>query len=121
MFCDECGRNVIAGTENRIRKVMIHGISIPVHYKAYVCGACGTELLDDDVEDYVMRIAREQFRTKKNMLPADLLRAYMKKNSLSAAQMAEKTGCAVGEIIAASKGVLLDPGADTKIKRAMSA
>ena len=55
-----------------------------------------------------------------NMLPADRLRAYMKKNGLSADQMAAKAECAVGEIIAASRGVLLDPNADIKLKKVVN-
>ena len=120
MFCDECGRTVLCSSEARTRKVCIHGVDIPVRYKARICGSCGAELYDEDVEDYVMRIAREQFRSKKNMLPADRLRAYMKKNGLSADQMAAKAECAVGEIIAASRGVLLDPNADIKLKKVVN-
>ena len=113
MFCDECGRNVLCSSEPRTRKISIHGVVIPVRYKANICGNCGAELYDEDVEDYVMRIAREQFRSKKNMLPADRLRAYMKKNGLSADQMAAKAECAVGE-------VLLDPNADIKLKKVVN-
>ena len=120
MFCDECRRTVMCSSEARTRKVCIHGVDIPVRYKARICGSCGAELYDDDVEDYVMRIAREQFRSKKNMLPADRLRAYMKKNGLSADQMAAKAECAVGEIIAASRRVLLDPNADIKLKKVVN-
>ena len=44
----------------------------------------------------------------------------MKKNGLSADQMAAKAECAVGEIIAASRGVLLDPNADIKLKKVVN-
>lgn len=43
----------------------------------------------------------------------------MKENGLSAEQMAQKAECAVGEIIAASTGRLLDANADAKIKKAV--
>ena len=121
LFCDNCGRHTPGCSEIRSREVLIHGVSIPVRYKASICSHCGAELYDDEVEEYVMRIAREQFRSKRNMLPAARLKAYMTKNGLTAEQMAEKTGCAVAEIIAASRGVLLDTGVDDKLKRAVSA
>ena len=60
-------------------------------------------------------------RYKRFMLPSARLKAYMTKNGFTAEQMAEKTGCAVAEIIAASRGVLLDTGVDDKLKRAVSA
>ena len=67
LFCDNCGRHTPGCSEIRSREVLIHGVSIPVRYKASICSHCGAELYDDEVEEYVMRIAREQFRSKRNM------------------------------------------------------
>lgn len=121
LFCDKCGRHTPGCLEIRSRNVLIYGTSIPVRYKASICSHCGAELYDDEVEEYVMRIAREQFRARRNMLPADRIKAYMTKNGLTAEQMAERTGCAIAEVIAASMGVLLDTSADDKLKRVVSA
>ena len=121
MFCDCCGREVPCGTELRERKVSIHGVSIPVQYRAAICGLCGEDISDDKTELYIMEIAKSQYRSKKNMLPADRLRAFMRENGLSTSEMAERTGCAVGEIIAASKGHLLDVKADARIKKVVGA
>ena len=43
----------------------------------------------------------------------------MKENGLSPEEMAQKAECAVGEIIAASTGRLLDANTDAKIKKAV--
>ncbi|MCG4528394.1 hypothetical protein [Intestinimonas massiliensis (ex Afouda et al. 2020)] len=119
MFCDYCGRDTPCASELRDRVVTIHGVRIPIQYKTHICGCCGEEVFDEAVETKIMQIAREQYRKKKSMLPAERLRKYMKENGLSAEQMAQKAECAVGEIIAASTGRLLDANADAKIKKAV--
>lgn len=119
MFCDNCGRDVLCANELRDRVVLIHGVKITVQYRANLCGCCKNEIFDEAVEAKIMQTARDQYRRKKNMLPADRLRGYMKDHGLSAAEMAERTGCAVGEIIAASTGRLLDAKIDARIKKAV--
>lgn len=121
MFCDACGRDVPCGAELREREVSIHGVTIPVPYKAYICGSCGEEIFDEEAESNIMRIAQSRYRQKKNMLPANRLKVYMRDNGLSAAEMAERAGCAVAEIVAATTGRLLDTKVDAQIKKAVGA
>ena len=45
----------------------------------------------------------------------------MRDNGLSAAEMAERAGCAVAEIVAATTGRLLDTKVDAQIKKAVGA
>lgn len=121
MFCDMCGHQTQGCTEIRSRKINIWGTDIPVRYNAMICDHCGSELYDEDTEAFIMRIAREQYREKRNMLPASRLKAYMKSHEITPEQMAQKAECAVAEVVAASRGVLLDPKVDTKLKKAISA
>lgn len=119
MFCDYCGRDTPCASVLRDRAVTIHGVRIPIQYKTNICGCCGEEIFDEAVETKIMQIAQEQYRKKKSMLPAERLRKYMKENGLSPEEMAQKAECAVGEIIAASTGRLLDTNTDAKIKKAV--
>lgn len=119
MFCDNCARNVPCASELRDRVVTIHGVRISVQYKTHICGYCGEEVYDETIETKIMQMARKQYRKKKSMLPAERLRMYMQVNGLSPEDMAQKTECAVGEIIAASTGCLLDTKVDAKIKKAV--
>lgn len=121
MFCDFCGRDVPCGTELRERVVSIRGMSIPVQYRAHLCGVCGEEVYDEAAEACIMERAKEQYRTRKNMLPAERLQSFMRERGVSMAEMARRTGCAVEEIIAASTGRLLDLNADARIKKAVGA
>ena len=117
MFCDCCGRDVPCGAELRERKVSIHGMPILVQYRARICGLCGEEIFDEESEARIMEVSNGQYRAKKNMLPAERLRAFMHEHDLSPEYMAKRTGCAIGEIIAASNGRLLDIKADAQIKK----
>lgn len=121
MFCDYCGRDTPCASVLRDRAVTIHGVRIPIQYKTHICGCCGEEIFDEAVETKIMQIAQEQYRKKKSMLPAERLRKYMKENGLSPEEMAQKAECAVGEIIAASTGRLLDTNTDAKIKKGRGA
>lgn len=121
MFCDSCGRNAPCGAELRERTVSIRGTPISVQYKANICGYCGEEIFDEETEARIMSTARSQYRSKKCMLPADRLKAYMRKNGISNAEMAERTGCAVAEIVAATTGRLLDTKVDAQIRKAVGA
>ena len=119
MFCDSCGRNAPCGVELRERTVSIRGTPIPVQYQAHICGMCGEEVYDEAIEAHIMDIARSAYRKKERMLPAERLRAYMRANGISNAEMAERAGCAVAEIVAATTGRLLDAKADAKLKKAV--
>ena len=117
MFCDACGRNVPCGVELRERIVSIRGTPIPVQYQAHICGMCGAEVYDEAIEARIMDIARSAYRKKEHMLPAARLRASMRANGISNAEMAERAGCAVAEMVAATTGRLLDAKADAKLKK----
>lgn len=117
MFCDKYGRDTLCGTKIKIRTVTIHKTPIPVHYRASICGGCGEEVFDEYTEESIMRAARGIYRSKKSMLPSTALKDYMRKHDLTSAQMAEKVGCAVGEIIAASRGALLNCETDNMIRK----
>ena len=119
MFCDACGRNVSCGVELRERTVSIRGMPIQVQYQAHICGMCGEEVYDEAIEAHIMDIACGAYRKKERMLPAERLRAYMQANGISNAEMAERAGCAVAEIVAATTGRLLDAKADAKLKKAV--
>ena len=119
MFCDSCGRNVPCGAELRERTVSIRGTPIPVQYQAHICGLCGEEVYDEDIEAHMMGIARSAYRKKERMLLGERLRAQMRTNGISNAEMPERAGCAVGEILAATTGRLLDTKTDAKIKKAV--
>lgn len=120
-FCDECMSYVPVGQDTRTKSVSIHGKAIPVQYRAIICGRCGAEIFDEDQEMTIMKKARTVYRQKNKMLSASSICAYMEKNHLSPEQMAVLAGCAVGEILTAAKGTLLDTVADEKIKKAISA
>lgn len=117
MFCDKCGRDAVCGTQINTRMVNIHKTIISVQYRANACGVCGAEIFDEETEEAIMQSASSIYRDKKNMLSPRALKDYMRKHNLTSAQMAEKVGCAVGEIIAASKGTLLNSKTDGKIKK----
>jgi len=115
-FCDICNRKTNYGVAERIREVLVRGQVMSITYKAKICASCGEELYDDALEIQILRNAQQLYRSQHNMLPASALLAYMREHKLSAEQMAEKVGCAVGQILRAQSDALVDEKVDAAIK-----
>lgn len=115
-FCDICNRKTNYGIAECIREVPVRGQVMSVNYKAKICSSCGEELYDDALELQILRTAQQLYRQRHQMLPASALQAYMQEHKLTAAQMAEKVGCAVGQILRAQSDALVDEKVDAAIR-----
>lgn len=115
-FCDICNKKINYGIADRNREVLVRGQVMTVTYKAKICTSCGEELYDDALELQILRNAQQLYREQHKMLPASALLAYMREHKLSAEQMAEKVGCAVGLILRAQSDALVDEKVDAAIK-----
>ena len=120
-FCDACGRVSSFASVNRTRNLNVRGMDIQVPYRAEVCISCGEERYDDDLEMLILEKATAMYRDKQHMLPADQIRGYMRRNKISAEEMAKRAGCAVGDIRRAEKGRLVDVEADKKLRSVICA
>lgn len=121
MFCDICGRQTRFGVRNSTREINVHGVNIPVTYRAEVCSCCGEERYDDNLEIDLMKKAVALYCEQKKMISADRVQEYMEQHGLTAAEMAAKVDCAVSDIIGASHGGVMTTELNRKIKKAISA
>lgn len=115
-FCDACGRNSSFAVVNRTRTINIRGMDIHIPYRAEVCIACGEERYNDELEMLILDKAASAYRDKQRMLPSEQIARYREKNHLSAEEMAARVGCAVGDILRAEKGRLVNVETDQKLK-----
>ena len=115
-FCDACGRNSSFAVVNRTRTINIRGMDIHIPYRAEVCIACGEERYNDELEMLILDKAASAYCDKQRMLPSEQIARYMEKNHLSAEEMAARVGCAVGDILRAEKGRLVNDETDQKLK-----
>ena len=118
MFCDICNRQTRFGVVNNTREVNVRGVMIPVTYRAEVCGCCGEERYDDDLEIDIMKKAVAIYREREKLIPADQISHYMEEHGLSAEQMAERVNCAVSDIVHAAHGDLVTTELNKKLKKA---
>jgi hypothetical protein len=121
MFCDACGRNSSFAVMNRTRTFNIKGMDIQVPYRTEICINCGEERYNDELEMSIMEKAITMYRDKQKMLPAEQIMGYMRRHEISAEEMAKRAGCAVGDILRAKKGRLVDVEADRKLKQVICA
>ena len=115
-FCDACGRNSSFAVVNRTRTVNIRGMDIHSPYRTEVCIACGEERYSEELEMLILDKAASIYRDKQRMLPSEQIARYREKNHLSAEEMAARVGCAVGDILRAEKGRLVNVETDQKLK-----
>ena len=115
-FCDACGRNSSFAVVNKTRTVNIRGMDIHIPYRAEVCIACGEERYNEELEMLILDKAASIYRDKQRMLPSEQIARYREKNHLSAEEMAARVGCAVGDILRAEKGRLVNVETDQKLK-----
>lgn len=121
MYCDICNRTTQIGYANKTRVVNIHGQNILVAYRAEICGYCGEELYDEKQEIEIMKKAIALFRDKNRLMSADRIREYMKKNHITASEMAEKAGLAVETILRAENGEMINKEVSNKLWKAITA
>ena len=115
-FCDACGRNSSFAVVNRTRTVNIRGMDIHIPYRTEVCIACGEERYSEELEMLILDKAASIYRDKQRMLPSEQIARYREKNHLSAEEMAARVGCAVGDILRAERGRLVNVETDQKLK-----
>ena len=115
-FCDACGRNSSFAVVNRTRTVNIRGMDIHIPYRTEVCIACGEERYSEELEMLILDKAASIYRDKQRMLPSEQIARYREKNHLSEEEMAARVGCAVGDILRAEKGRLVNVETDQKLK-----
>ena len=120
-FCDACGHVSSFAPVNRTRSLNVRGMEIQVPYRAEVCISCGEERYDDDLEMLILEKATAIYRDKQHMLPAEQISGYMRRNKITAAEMANRAGCAVEDILRAEKGRLVDVEADKKLRSVVCA